>query len=1103
MKEAPVTTIPEQALAPESSVLDRYLHDIPAAGGLKYAPEENEAATPLQAFQEHVQDVRECGDALDFIPAYSQRHQVGIKTLWAPTTVAVATAETSGMLDAPSGSTGNLLGPIVIAGAGIAAGLITARTQYQRSVDYAHTQWNRTAQDRVREKYDLFRVQTGIDDKGEPTYEVHMRYYGPYDYRRHEDGTPETTAEYIHAMAALAESAGVDRVMLGSNMAKRVTGPGQTVPMKTILEHSKPLKLREDAFGEDVAIGTPKEWLEVQDRQRPGHNRDEVAGLIDVLKQVSYHHPLVKAYENHKDKPTLNAALQRAADTAIEREFSETGNGSKRGQVSDRGHEEHAQFSMRRPHHMSARFQGHGTAAAEQATGGTPSAQNRTYTIDWHHNGEVASRRPLDMVMGYQQVIQKHEDELLLRNPAIDPTRAKKLVVTLLKQRLDPQASEDQLRALPSVAQLAADETTPYDPMVDLDTPVLSQLLTNTKYGRNTPDIDGPAAPSNWRKIAVGGVALVAIGTGTFFGIRKAETDYQQQLDAAQAQVLAGYAAKYHLDPAQIDLDDPTTKQDIRDYAEAHTLTPVSKGWEWLRTRQQQFNELLDFDLSVRGGDGGEASGEPMPTASTSSPNTGVGDAPRNKPPQMEWALEPHDMAVDGYWAATTSNRLSVTPENGLMWINEGDVSAASASVAEELPTVFEGEQYIKVSRDLQVGDLPEELAGPGTGRQVRVPVLKGTRIAAAVLNGRPVTLVDMIDGTAALSPSNGVDNVGHLEYWLVPASDAGPEATASVTVGAKRYNYDLSTLPITWNDVIPGFFGKSPLEQRDLMEQYVKENFTYSFTPFSGQEPLFDSPEQYTEAVLELRRANCNVAATVLALGANAASAQAYPTYLNPAVGYLNDGDFELTDHEYHMWNVDTEGDIFDATPTKEEAKIPQIAPAEAPSDLPLKLAGLLLGATAAGFVARRPLRSAWRKVMARAASASADEVQALHNGLTADPETLHRALAIVEALRYDPQRDLARAARRPNTFATDSSMAAGMGKLLLMVHHDRLAADSPRRHFWQSKAGTAERQLKLSRSERRKLDAETAATIRAARHIMAAGRKLYDRTGLIAYTE
>lgn len=1114
MKEALPCTTAESGppigveITPAVQVPARYLENPASYGDTR----PGEAATPAQAFAEHVQDVREHGDALDFIPAYSQKLAVGAKWWSAPAFLGVLMIATSSQVPTERWSQGMAytLATGVLAGGACYGAHKNYKNQHKNLAEKA---WGQDTQNRVDETYDLFRVQTGTDElTGGPTYEVHMRYYCYASYgRRRKDGRVYTTADHVKDAAALAESAGVDKLMISTVMAEALdVSTDDAVPMKKILEDAKPIKLRPDAFrNEDVVIRAPREWRTVEDRPFTGQKKDELGELVKALAKIDANHPVIRAYNDHKGRLTLAQALNSAVQATIRHEFSKSQKGSKRDQVRVNTKEGAAGEALI-PRHMEASLRGYSVPAQQTAPRDAGAGQQaapkskevqparRIYRLEWSRDGTVSDVRPAEDVVSYGWSSKK-DQELLLKNPTSSPNDAKQLILLLLAQQLDPAMSAEQKKALPSAAVVPKQEKKASGIRSDGVYPVLMRMLTDSvKVHKIQPDYEGAAWPSSRRKLLTAVGIVAAIGFGTYFGAEATNKAHEEQLAVAEQHVIAGYAKKHDIDPDKLDLGDPIVNQHIREYAEEYTLTPLSLGWEKLIGAQRTYSEWFDsvaahnqwVDFLFGSSEDKPAASGPAPdVATTSSKANLVGDIHRTKPPEAEWNLEAKGMTTAGYWAATTSSKLVMLPNDGGLGWSSNETIAYS----DNLPANYNGEQYIKVSRQLTPQDMP---ANSQVYHLARVPVLEGTAIVAATLNGKPVIRYGMQDGTTGLAAVDGISNHGALEYWLAPDPNARrPHAINPITVNAKQKGFDFTEVPYVWNKVISHFSEKTPAEQRRLMADYLNDKFYYALAPFEEKgEPPFESPGQYTEDVLKERRAQCNLAATILAIGTVAPSnppeltaaeaVTAEPDDVNIVVGYHNDGDKALTDHEAHMWNVESDADRIDPVPVNHEPEAAETSqlPAESPTDESLRLIGWLLGSAVAGALLQRPARSAWYKVAAKRAVRAQSQAKTLLEDITNDPQALHQALDILDAVRHDPSRDLVRAANRKPAFADErNAKEAGLAKLMMVSHHDR--------------TGLAEAQLKLSWTERRALDPQTRRAINNARRIMSNGRKLYKR--------
>jgi hypothetical protein len=246
---------------------------------------------------------------------------------------------------------------------------------------------------------------------------------------------------------------------------------------------------------------------------------------------------------------------------------------------------------------------------------------------------------------------------------------------------------------------------------------------------------------------------------------------------------------------------------------------------------------------------------------------------------------------------------------------------------------------------------------------------------------------------------------------------------------------------------------------------------------------------------VLELKRANCNVAATELALGTLHLGWSSDPedqhAVLNIAVGYNNsneDGLSALSDYELHMWDVDKSGTIVDATPSRQEiAAAPQDK--EPTSALPFTIGGLLMGAAVGLYASRRWIRQSLRSRADQKAVAEKNQADEAHESLVADPERLHRAIRVVDALRYDPSRNIKKALTDRDLFGGKNA-EAGVKSLFRIVRDDQAAQHTNAK---AAKKTTTAALLQLSRRERKTTDPEIVAALDDVRDVLDKGQRAY----------
>ena len=157
------------------------------------------------------------------------------------------------------------------------------------------------------------------------------------------------------------------------------------------------------------------------------------------------------------------------------------------------------------------------------------------------------------------------------------------------------------------------------------------------------------------------------------------------------------------------------------------------------------------------------------------------------------------------------------------------------------------------------------------------------------------------------------------LKYWLKENDEAKLSAQTSVTyVSDKPYAED--NRGDKYVDRYDQPLTDAPLTEEVLGEdtfESIKSKY-YSLSPgIDINHDIQDaSVDSYVAEIARLDNANCNLATAQLIIAERG-------TYdgktINPANGFLNNnGDNVLTNQEAHMWTVDNEGKIIDATPSK-----------------------------------------------------------------------------------------------------------------------------------------------------------------------------------------
>lgn len=304
---------------------------------------------------------------------------------------------------------------------------------------------------------------------------------------------------------------------------------------------------------------------------------------------------------------------------------------------------------------------------------------------------------------------------------------------------------------------------------------------------------------------------------------------------------------------------------------------------------------------------------------------------------QPIWQIESQgNMSSEGYWSSNVFHNVSYSYEDSIRW-STSDVSGVNVPRAKiaNLPntSALSNENALQVTTNFDVfnsvktnlsgefllnklGEVPADITiDPKTiYARYDVPVLLGTRLAAIdVDNAKNFFLLTDQNGLQQIVIETEQNKVEQLNrYWLIPEAQAArPIKIISSSVEGMT---DAEVLN-AWADA-----GENLPNDQDMRlqasETEIKDDFTYDLSPFDSPESLSDITQFVTD-ILETERAKCDSAATLLAITNR--------SKVTPVTGYLNSNTPEqhntnrtyLSIRESHMWTVDAQGNVHDATPS------------------------------------------------------------------------------------------------------------------------------------------------------------------------------------------
>lgn len=274
-----------------------------------------------------------------------------------------------------------------------------------------------------------------------------------------------------------------------------------------------------------------------------------------------------------------------------------------------------------------------------------------------------------------------------------------------------------------------------------------------------------------------------------------------------------------------------------------------------------------------------------------------------NMPSDGYWIMSTFNTFTDGAWMGGFANRTTM-----------GDVGLNLPDKIEEKPS------YINISKYVTYKDGDALL---------KIPIKEGTTISAvnvAALGGEKISrfVSQEPDGTIWVHVNagavEGTTGTVKLTYQLVPSGAAGE----SVHALGKINPIDFSKLSPKAKKIITLAQANSAFRSSSFIDELareIREDHKYSINP-EGRAKVENAktPEEYINAVADLKSCDCDVCNSALAL---ASSLSTEKSYTNIAYGYNNmpgslagaGGNF-LRGETRHAFGIDNNGRIIDSTP-------------------------------------------------------------------------------------------------------------------------------------------------------------------------------------------
>jgi hypothetical protein len=832
--------------------------------------------TPAACFADHVAWVRESGDAYDQHPGLSYVRNARAKALMGIASGLLAVGEAGQTMQSFVEVGGTLTMGAIVIGA-------VSKLRHGAVRRRVITRTDPAAGEAVRQRYELIRTR----DRGKPA-EVSLLWLGPEDQS---DLPPEERRTYVESlrdMAGLCEQAGVTRMLVPHNLHDLAVGHVAEAPeqpqstLQRWLRRRRGIHLSGQAEKIQVAEAAPAFYLEhAYHRQRPEEGStvntllEQIAGLRSDHHAVALGQKFASKPDMQRDKlfSLMTATLQQAASAEL-------------GIVAPE--DRHSGSFVRHQ-----REEGHTALDGE--------------TVYTFVNGQLREAVPLLTKFGLNE--ERLQQLLQSKDPSLARERLEALELALYRSLLRRETSA------------ALGQTTKEWSITPLGQSGLSRPQMDIAVA------DGRAANSvrlHRRMVrAVSGAVAVAAAMITGVGAGEGDQYYQHRAEAAAMQI----AQAQDLPSAA-----SVTAAQIRG-----RLPGALQVWGEGRQARQRMRTILF----------GHGDNLPEPLLSYNSGSAGIRNV--NNSARVVWSLNAHNMATDGMYVTNTWKDLlacppgqqpASCPPSRLGWISSP--SAMVAGKVRQLPaqatpqTVPEmaraAQPWMQVSGEVDQSDFVQDNPDSNIA-YLGLPMLPNTVVTAANFNGKPVDIVEMVDGTYDLRLTNAEDQIegrhANVQFWFEPAAaKASPHQFTQTRQGTERagttfYEYDaagraregqasLAGIDQVFQQYIPGYNpAASPDAKRQLVYDYLQSDFRYTLDPISAKEQaqIYDW-KSFASNVLQRKLAQCNVAVPLLVL--------ADPN-LSAATGYDNakgGGSNVLTEQERHIVALGG-SQLIDAQPT------------------------------------------------------------------------------------------------------------------------------------------------------------------------------------------
>jgi hypothetical protein len=376
-------------------------------------PDVDQPPLPSVAFSEHVDSVREEGDAVANSP--------NAQTFSMRDAYVFAGCIATGVLLSPAHPSFVVMASYAVGGVGLIRWSMAARR-------YAPEANRRIVNASVRasmQHYELYG-----DKKGK--YPLALRWYGPV--KEHVEST-EAVLEQLSTMASLARENNIEQFAVGKDVLRALKLPDKVPDTETLTTRQffkdRGMHLRRSEGKDEMLIAPPERWLQEAELQKLRRGSPKTEDFIRVLKRFVPDHPLVQVFGAYKKHPEeLRRELTKVSGNLLKSRLSEPAGLSNRPVInalsqleSQLSEEEESDQDM-----INALFLREGDISKKRRVLSQGQSTDNGKRIAWYAEGiELESESAL-AALG----ISADEITSLLINPALQPTKAQKLLELLV-----------------------------------------------------------------------------------------------------------------------------------------------------------------------------------------------------------------------------------------------------------------------------------------------------------------------------------------------------------------------------------------------------------------------------------------------------------------------------------------------------------------------------------------------------------------------------------------------------------------------------------------------------------------------------------------------